>query len=100
MVTIWVDADATPKPIREVICKGAMRTNITAVFVANHRIPLPSHPALQATQVESGFDVADNVIIQRSKEGDLLITQDIPLAAEAMEKSVSVINNPMSKLSS
>ncbi len=93
MPTIWIDADATPKPVREVICKGAIRTQIKAIFVANHRIPIPTHPNLQSIQVEAGFDVADNLIVQRCQNGDLLITQDIPLAAEAMQKQVTVINN-------
>ena len=93
MPAIWIDADATPKPVREVICKGAIRTQIKAIFVANHRIPIPTHPCLQSIQVEPGFDVADNLIVQRCEAGDLIITQDIPLAAEAMEKNVTVINN-------
>lgn len=93
MTTLWIDADATPKPVREVICKAAVRTNIQTIFVANHRIPIPPHPCLQSIQVEPGFDVADNLIIQRCQPGDLVITQDIPMAAEAIEKSVAVINN-------
>ena len=93
MPTIWVDADATPKPIREVICKAAIRTAITTYFVANHRVPVTPCPHIHTVQVEAGFDVADNVIVQRAEDGDLVITQDIPLAAELMERAITVINN-------
>jgi uncharacterized protein YaiI (UPF0178 family) len=93
MPTIWVDADATPKPVRDVICKAAIRTVITTYFVANHRVPVAPCPHIHTVQVEAGFDVADNVIVQRAEDGDLVITQDIPLAAELMERAITVINN-------
>ena len=93
MPTIWVDADATPKAVREVICKAAVRTGMKTCFVANHKVPVTPHPAITSVQVEPGFDVADNTIVQRANPGDLVITQDIPLAAEVMEKKVDAINN-------
>lgn len=93
MPTIWVDADATPKAVREIICKAAIRTEMTTRFVANHRVPVTPHPCITSQQVEPGFDVADNYIAQEAVAGDLLITQDIPLAAEVMENKVDVINN-------
>ena len=93
MPTIWVDADATPRPVRDVICKAAVRTSMTAYFVANHAVPLPPSPFLKAVQVEAGFDVADNLIVQRCSAGDLVITQDIPLAAEVIEKQALALNN-------
>ncbi|MDF1764575.1 MAG: YaiI/YqxD family protein [Oleibacter sp.] len=93
MATIWVDADATPKAIREVICRAAIRTQTQTWFVANHIVPVTPNPVIHSLQVEQGFDVADNLIVQRSVAGDLLISQDIPLAAEVMEKQVQVINN-------
>ncbi len=92
MPTIWVDADAVPKPIREVLCKAAVRTQQHCWFVANHRLPLPPSPFLHALQVEPGFDVADNELAQRCQAGDLVITQDIPLAAEVMEKGAHAVN--------
>jgi uncharacterized protein YaiI (UPF0178 family) len=93
MPTIWVDADATPKAIREVICRAAVRTGTLTMFVANHRVPVTPCPNIKALQVEPGFDVADNYIAQRAVEHDLLVTQDIPLAAEVMENKVDVIDN-------
>ena len=93
MTTIWVDADATPKAVREIICRAAIRTEITTRFVANHTIPLPPSPFIQCIQGEAGFDVADNFIVQQARQSDLVITQDIPLAAEVMENQVEAINN-------
>src|SRR5690606_19696237 len=62
-------------------------------FVANHRIPLPPSPVLHSLQVEPGFDIADNLIAQRCNAGDLVITQDIPLAAEVLAKQADAVNN-------
>ena len=93
MPTIWIDADATPKVVREIICKAAIRTATNACFVANHRVPVTPSPHIRCVQVEPGFDVADNLIAQQAQTGDLVITQDIPLAAEVMENKVAVINN-------
>ncbi|MAK90482.1 MAG: hypothetical protein CMI08_16970 [Oceanospirillaceae bacterium] len=93
MPVIWVDADATPKAVREVICKAAIRTATETIFVANHRVPVTPSPHIRCLQVESGFDVADNLIAQRCDPADMVITQDIPLAAEVMEKGASAINN-------
>ena len=93
MPTIWIDADATPKVVREIICKAAIRTATPACFVANHRVPVTPSPHIRCVQVEPGFDVADNLIAQQAQTGDLVITQDIPLAAEVMENKVDVINN-------
>ena len=93
MPVIWVDADATPKAVREVLCKAAVRTGMHCWFVANHRIPLPPSPVLHSLQVEPGFDIADNLIAQRCNAGDLVITQDIPLAAEVLAKQADAVNN-------
>ena len=84
-MTIWVDADACPVVIRDVLIRAARRTGVQTTFVANHRIPVPSLPNLRFLQVEKGFDVADNEIARRVAKGDLVITSDIPLAAEAIE---------------
>lgn len=83
---LWVDADACPKVIREVIVRAAERTGITCTFVANHIIPLPRRENIHFLQVQSGFDIADNEIVRRTESGDLVITSDIPLADEVLTK--------------
>src|SRR5690554_163910 len=89
---IWVDADACPVPIREIICRAATRWQIQTTFIANHAITLPPSPFISRRQVPQGFDVADNEIMDQMSKGDLVITQDIPLAAEAIEKGADVVN--------
>lgn len=89
---IWVDADACPKAAKEILFKAAQRTQIMLTLVANQYIAHPRSPYIQALQVSHGFDVADNLIVERAEAGDIAITADIPLAAELMEKQVQVIN--------
>ncbi|AZL84105.1 YaiI/YqxD family protein [Aliivibrio salmonicida] len=89
---IWVDADACPKVVKEVLCRAATRTGLQITFVANHYVPVPTAPNIKSIQVESGFDVADDEIVRRSEAGDLVISGDIPLAAELIEKKVQVLN--------
>jgi hypothetical protein len=89
---IWVDADACPKVVKEVLCRAAIRTGLQITFVANHYVPVPTAPNIKSIQVESGFDVADDEIVRRSEAGDLVISGDIPLAAELIEKKVQVLN--------
>lgn len=91
-MNIWVDADACPVAVKEIIIRAALRKQLTTTFVANHSLRIPSSPYLQFVQVEKGFDVADNLIVQRAQVGDLVITQDIPLAAEVIEKGCHAIN--------
>lgn len=91
-MNIWVDADACPKAIRDIIIRAATRTGRLTTFVANHVIPLPKLPHLLFVQVSTGFDVADNEIVRRAQPGDLVITQDIPLAAEVIEKGCLAMN--------
>lgn len=90
-MTIWVDADACPGVIREILYKAAMRTETPLTLIANHSIQVPRSPLIKMKQVSSGFDVADNLIVQQAETGDLVITSDIPLAAELVEKGVKVI---------
>lgn len=90
---IWVDADACPKVIRETLFKAAERTGVECTFVANHRIPIPNRVNIKSIQVESGFDIADNEIVQRVSIGDLVITSDIPLADEVIEKGALALNS-------
>lgn len=89
---IWVDADACPVPIREILCRAATRWQVETTFIANHVIKLPPGPWIKARQVAHGFDVADNEIMAQLTHGDLVITQDIPLAAEAIEQGADVFN--------
>lgn len=83
---IWVDADACPKPIKEILFRLAMKRSLQVTLVANQHIACPRSPFIKALQVPSGFDVADNEIVRRLAAGDLVITSDIPLAAEVIEK--------------
>lgn len=89
---IWVDADACPKVIREVILRAVERTGVTCTFVANHVIPLPCRDNIRFLQVESGFDIADNEIVRRVAADDLVITSDIPLASEILEQQAMALS--------
>ncbi len=89
---IWVDADACPVAIREILCKAAMRTDTKLTLIANHVVPVPRTPQIRMLQVASGFDAADAEIVQRVQTGDLVITADIPLAAEVIEKGGLVLS--------
>lgn len=84
---IWVDADACPVVIKEILFKAADRTKITTTLVANHNVRVPPSPFIKFMQVSSGFDVADDEIVKRVEEHDLVITGDIPLADEVITKS-------------
>lgn len=89
---IWVDADACPKVIKEVLYRAADREKVQITFVANQRLTVPPSAFLRTLQVSAGFDVADNEIVRRAQLGDLVITADIPLAAEVMEKGAIALN--------
>lgn len=89
---IWVDADACPNVIKEVLYRAADRTATTVTFVANQFLRVPPSPYLRTLQVPAGFDVADNEIVKRVEPGDLVITADIPLAAEVIEKGAAALN--------
>jgi len=83
---IWVDADACPVVIKEILFKAAERTATQLTLVANQPVRVPPSRFISAIQVSSGFDVADNEIVTRLEAGDLVITSDIPLAADVIEK--------------
>ena len=82
----WVDADACPKVIKEILFRAADRTAVQVTLVANRLLYTPSSPYISAIQVADGFDVADSEIVKRVEVGDLVITADIPLAAEVIAK--------------
>jgi len=83
---IWVDADACPVAIREVLFRAAERTGVQVTLVANRAVRVPRSRHIDALQVSPGIDVADNEIVKRMEAGDLVVTSDIPLAAEVIEK--------------
>ncbi len=83
---IWVDADACPAVIKDILFKAAERTGTDLTLVANQSIRIPRSRYIKFVQVSAGFDVADNEIVKRVGADDLVITSDIPLAAEAIEK--------------
>ncbi len=91
-MNIWVDADACPVVIKEILYRAANREKIATTFVANQYLSIPKSPYLQFLQVSQGFDVADNEIVRRANVGDLVITADIPLAAEIIEKKAHALN--------
>lgn len=88
---VWVDADACPKPIKELLFVTADRRPLSLVLVANHSMPLPKRTNIQLRLVAQGFDQADNALVAWANVGDLVITNDIPLAAELVAKGVTVL---------
>lgn len=90
---LWVDADAAPRDVKEIVFRAARRLEMETVLVANQRLPVPpGNPFVTAVRVEGGPDVADQYIIDHAEPADLAITADIPLAAALVEKRVSVID--------
>ncbi|MDX1901443.1 MAG: YaiI/YqxD family protein [Gammaproteobacteria bacterium] len=89
---IWVDADACPKVIKDILFHAAMRTKTPLVLVANHALPAPLSPYITKLQVNAGFDVADNKIAQNVEPGDLVITADIPLADAVIDQGAIALN--------
>jgi uncharacterized protein YaiI (UPF0178 family) len=83
---IWVDADACPGVVRDILFRAAARTGVDLTLVANQPLTKPSAPNIRMLQVSHGFDVADAEIVRRLEAGDLVITNDIPLAAEVIAK--------------
>ncbi|MBB3189722.1 YaiI/YqxD family protein [Halomonas cerina] len=91
MPSLWVDADACPKVAREIIVRAAERTATPTTFVANHQVPLPPSKWVKGLAVSHGFDAADDEIVTRLRDGDLLITSDLPLAMTAIERGAAVM---------
>lgn len=89
---IWVDADACPGVIKEILFRAAERTKIETTLVVNQLLRVPPSPYIRALQVPAGFDVADNRIAQEVQPGDLVITADIPLAAQVIEREGFALN--------
>ncbi len=89
---IWVDADACPKVIKEILFRAADRVGVALTLVANQALPVPRSQYIRTVQVGAGFDVADNHIAQQVNPDDLVITADIPLAAEVIERGALALN--------
>ncbi|MBZ0072712.1 MAG: YaiI/YqxD family protein [Gammaproteobacteria bacterium] len=89
---IWVDADACPAVIKEILFRAAVRTQVPVTLVANQPLRTPPSPFIKSMQVAAGFDVADNRIVELAQPGDLVITADIPLAASAIDKGAIALN--------
>ena len=91
-VQIWVDADACPKVIKEILYRAAQRCAVQLTLVANHALTTPPSPHIRAVQVPGGFDVADNHIVKQAQAGDLVITADIPLAAAVIANGCQALD--------
>lgn len=91
-VKIWVDADACPVVIKDILFRAARRKEVMTTLVANQAISIPPSPWIKMLQVPQGFDAADNEIVKRVKSNDLVITSDIPLAAEAIEQGAIALS--------
>ena len=89
---IWVDADACPVVIKDILFKAAERTKVQLTLVANQQIHVPPSRFIKSIQVASGFDVADDEIVERVSAGDLVITSDIPLASDVIDKGALALS--------
>lgn len=89
---IWVDGDACPVVIRDILCKAAEREAVKVTFVANQALPVPRSKWIRSIQVATGYDAADSEIVARLGAGDLVVTSDIPLASDAIDKGAAVVS--------
>jgi hypothetical protein len=92
-LTIWVDADAAPRDVKDIVARAALRLELTTVLVANQRLQTPANnPFVTSVRVDGGPDVADDHIAEHAVPGDLAITADIPLASRLVEKGVKTLD--------
>jgi hypothetical protein len=92
-VKIWIDADATPREVKELVFRAARRLEVVTVLVANQRLQPPAgNPFVTAVRVDGGADVADRHIVEHAAAGDLVVTQDIPLAALLVPNGIVVLD--------
>ncbi len=89
---IWIDADACPVMVKEILFRAAKRLKVQITLVANKRIRVPHSEYISTVQVKAGFDVADEWIVEKLQPGDLVITADIPLASQVIKKDASALN--------
>jgi len=90
---IWIDADACPIVIKEILCRAAMRKKTPITFIANQPVNVPRSPFIKTVRVSQGFDVADDEIVKRVEAGGLVIASDIPLASDVIEKGGHVLTS-------
>ena len=91
-MTIWIDADACPAPVKVIVFRASQRLGIAVTLVANQRLLTPSSPFITAVQVGSSLDAADDYLVEHATTGDLVITADIPLAARLVKRGVAALN--------
>ena len=91
-MVVWVDADACPAQIKEILFRAAERTRVQTVLFANHALRVPKSRFVKAVQVERGFDVADARILESLAAGDLVVTADVPLAAQVVAAGAFALN--------
>jgi uncharacterized protein YaiI (UPF0178 family) len=92
-VKIWVDADAAPRDVKDIVARAALRLEVDAVLVANQRLQTPANnPFVRSVTVAGGPDVADDHIAEQAEPGDLAVTADIPLASRLVAKGVRTID--------
>ena len=91
-IRIWVDADACPKVIKEILYRAADRVGVPLTLVANQPLQVPGSRYIRSVQVGTGFDVVDNHIVEQAQAGDLVVTADIPLAAEVVARGCLALN--------
>lgn len=89
---IWVDADACPKVIKQILFRAAERVRVRLTLVANRPLAIPRSPFIRTMRVPAGFDVADHRIVERAQKGDLVVTADIPLAALVVAKGAHALD--------
>ena len=89
---IWIDADACPRVIKEILYRASKRTGVRLTLVANQPLQVPPSRDIRTVQVGAGFDVADNYIVEQLAPGDLVVTADIPLASDAIDKGAFALN--------
>ena len=89
---VWVDADACPAVVKDILFRAADRAKVAVTLVANQWLRTPPSPWIRSLQVAGGYDVADTAIVERVRAGDLVVTQDIPLAARVLEKGAVAVN--------
>jgi uncharacterized protein YaiI (UPF0178 family) len=92
MVKIWIDADACPGPVRDIVFRAVRRVGVPVTLVANRPLPLPRSPLIGAVRVGPGLDEADHYLVQAAEADDLVITADIPLAARLVARGVAALN--------
>ena len=91
-IKMWIDADACPVVIKEIVYRAANRTQTMVTLISNQSLQIPASPYIKKFQVNAGFDVADEEIIRRLTSGDLVITSDIPLAADVLAKQATALS--------